>query len=110
MVAPGTGKHPGHGGPKDPYHDPDYDHPVEQPTEPPVTPRYPDPGIYGSYASKQPPTYVPHPHDHSCFRPRRADYRPPASCDDPCDDGLCHRKDARRLTADEQDRFIAAYN
>ncbi len=108
------GKHGGgkHGGGKhdDPYHDPDYDHPPRHPSDPPANPRYPDPDLYGSYASKEPPSYVPHPFRHSCFRPRKDDYQPPVTCDGPREDDLCHRKDARRLTADEQDRFLAAFD
>ena len=33
------------------------------------------------YASKRPPRYVPHPFDHTCFRPRKDDYKPPVTCD-----------------------------
>jgi tyrosinase len=108
----GSGR-PGGGGykpPRDPYEDPDYDHPPHHPTEPPTNPRYPDPDLYGSYASKEPPQYVPHPYDHSCFRPRKQDYKPPVTCDDDTDDTLCHRKDSRRLTADEQARFLNAFD
>src|SRR5688572_29930353 len=50
-----------------PYYDPDYEHPPEHGHEPPDNPRYPDPRIYGDYASKKPPRYVPHPFEHSCF-------------------------------------------
>jgi len=71
----------GHDGPDDhgphghrphtlPYGDPDYEHPPDHGHEPPDNPRYPDPRIYGSYASKTPPRYVPHPFEHICFKPR----------------------------------------
>lgn len=104
---PGHGHH-GHGRP--PYEDPDYDHPVEHPTTPPDNDRYPDRDIYGQYASRRPPRHVPHPYEHSCFRPRRDDYKPPVTChDDEDEGGLCRRKDHRRLTADEQARFLNAF-
>ena len=94
-----------------PYEDPDYDRPPEHPTEPPPNPRYPDGSIYGSYASDDPPPYVPHPYDHACFRPRKEDYKPPVTCDDEApDDGLCRRKDHRRMTSDEQSRFLNAFS
>ena len=51
-----------------PYNDPDYDHPPDHPHEPPDNPRYPDRRIYGDYASKKPPHYVPHPFEHTCFQ------------------------------------------
>src|SRR5687767_13254463 len=74
--------------------------------EPPANPRYPDSRIYGEYASKKPPLYVPHPIEHTCFKPRKEDYKPPVTCDDhDPDDDLCNRKDSRALTADEQSRF-----
>ena len=93
-----------------PYYDPDYEHPSEHPHEPPENPRYPDPRIYGDYASKRPPRYVPHPIEHSCFKPRKDDYRPPVTCDDhDHDEDLCVRKDHRMFTADEQSRFLNAF-
>jgi tyrosinase len=92
-----------------PYHDPDYDNPPDHPHEPPDNPRYPDPRIYGSYASKRPPRYVPHPFDHTCFRPRKDDYKPPVTCDGEQDTDLCVRKDHRMLTTDEQNRFLNAF-
>jgi tyrosinase len=94
-----------------PYHDPDYDHPPEYGHEPPDNPRYPDRRIYGSYASKRPPRYVPHPFEHACFRPRKADYKPPTTCDDhdDHDEDICIRKDHRTLTVDEQNRFLNAF-
>lgn len=91
-----------------PYYDPDYDHPIEHGHEPPVDPRYPDERIYGSYATKRPPRYVPHPLEHLCFRPRKEDYKPPVTCDEPNDE-LCVRKDHRALTTDEQSRFLNAF-
>lgn len=84
--------------------EPDYDH-----THPPDNPRYPDPRIYGDYASKKPPPYVPHPYEHSCFRPREEDYKPPASCDDDQKDELCVRRDHRMLTADQQNRLLNSF-
>ena len=51
-----------------PYYDPDYDHPREYEHEAPENPRYPDPRIYGRYASKRPPRYVPHPFEHAYFK------------------------------------------
>jgi tyrosinase len=111
----GGGHGHGHGGPGGhrhelPYEDPDYDKPVEHPHEPPENYRYPDRDIYGDYASHEPPRYVPHPFDHSCFRPRRDDYKAPVTCDDEPEDGLCRRKDSRALTADEQTRFLNAFS
>jgi tyrosinase len=101
--------HGGHGHRRRPYDDPDYDQEVEHPREPPDNYRYPDRSVYGEYASKQPPVYVPHPYNHSCFLPRRADYKPPVSCDEPDEDGLCRRRDHRVLTADEQSRLLDAF-
>jgi tyrosinase len=110
----------GHHGPHDddkphhrphdpPYYDPDYEHPPEHGHEPPENPRYPDRRIYGDYASKEPPRYVPHPFAHTCFKPRKQDYKPPVTCDDDYDDELCIRKDHRKLTTDEQNRFLNAF-
>lgn len=83
---------------------PGHDHP-----KPPDNPRCPDTRIYGSYASKKPPRYVPHPYDHSCFKPREEDYKPPITCKEPEDDELCVRRDHRTLTIDEQSRFLDAF-
>lgn len=91
-----------------PYYDPDYEYPREHEPVPPDNPRYPDPRIYGAYASKKPPPYVPHAFEHTCFRPRREDYKPPVTCGDD-DSELCIRKDHRMLTADEQNRFLNAF-
>ena len=91
-----------------PYYDPNYDDPPEHAHEPPVNPRYPDPRIYGTYATKKPPRYIPHPFEHSCFKPRKDDYKPPTTCHDH-DDRLCVRKDHRTLTSDEQNRFLNAF-
>ena len=107
MSAAMHGSHGDHG--HLPYDDPDYEHPVEHPHEPPDNYRYPDRSIYGEYASAKPPTYVPHRFEHACFRPRKEDYKPPVTCDDPDDNGLCHRKDHRALTGDEQSRFLNAF-
>jgi tyrosinase len=104
--------HPPHHRPHDPpYHDPDYDNPPRHGHDAPENPRYPDRRIYGSYASKRPPRFVPHPFDHMCFKPRRDDYKPPVTCDDHSDPDpdLCVRKDHRQLTADEQNRFLNAF-
>jgi tyrosinase len=92
-----------------PYYDPDYEHPPHYGHEPPDNPRYPDRRIYGDYASKNPPRYVPHPFQHICFKPRKEDYRPPITCDDHHDNELCIRKDHRMLTVDEQNRFLNAF-
>ena len=51
---------------------------------------------------------MPHPFDHTCFKPRKEDYKPPITCDDH-DHDLCVRKDHRALTADEQNRFLNAF-
>ena len=91
-----------------PYFEPDYERPHEHPDEPPENPRYPDSRIYGSYATKRPPRYVPHPYEHSCFKPRKEDYKPPTTCNGD-DEELCVRKDHRRLTVDEQNRFLNAF-
>jgi tyrosinase len=103
----GEQKHP-HKPHQPPCSDPDYRHPPEHGHEPPANPRYPDPRIYGDYASKTPPRYVPHPFEHACFRPREEDCKPPVTCDGERDD-LCIRKDHRRLTSDEQSRFLNAF-
>jgi tyrosinase len=101
---------PHHYKPHDPpYYDPDYDHPPDYEHEPPDNPRYPDRRIYGEYASTKPPRYVPHPFEHTCFKPREKDYKPPIRCDDYHEDGLCIRKDHRKLTTDEQNRFLNAF-
>ncbi|HET9213713.1 MAG TPA: tyrosinase family protein [Gaiellaceae bacterium] len=100
--------HNGHKPHDPPYHDPDYDHPPEHEYEPPDNPRYPDRRIYGRYASKRPPRYVPHPFEHACFKPRKEDYKPPTTCNGD-EDELCVRKDHRTLTVDEQNRFLNAF-
>ena len=100
--------HHGHKPHNLPYYDPDYEHPPQYSHQPPVNPRYPDRRIYGSYASKKPPRYVPHPFEHSCFKPRKDDYKPPVTCHDYGDE-LCVRKDHRMLTPDEQSRFLNAF-
>ena len=92
-----------------PYYDPDYERPHEYGHEPPVNYRYPDRRIYGEYASENPPTYIPHPFEHTCFKPRKEDYKPPVTCDDDRGNGLCIRKDHRALTSDEQNRFLNAF-
>jgi tyrosinase len=108
------GHHAGHGGShhhkphnppyRDPYQPHDHDY------EPPENPRYPDRRIYGEYASKKPPRYIPHPFEHACFRPRKEDYKPPVTCDDDQSSELCIRKDHRKLTTDEQSRFLNAFS
>jgi tyrosinase len=106
--APQNGPH-GHRPHGKPYEDPDYRDPPKHPTEPPDNPRYPDPRFYGSYASKRPPRYVPHPFEHTCFKPRKKDYKPPVTCDGH-GEGECVRKDHRMLTVDEQNRFLNAFS
>jgi tyrosinase len=106
---PHHGEGHGHKPHNPPYEDPDYDRPQEYQHKSPDNPRYPDPRIYGEYASKKPPRYVPHPFEHTCFKPRKDDYRPPVTCYDDQDDKLCIRKDHRRLTTDEQSRFLNAF-
>ena len=111
-VGHGHSNHAPHHRPHDPpHHDPDYAEPPHHGHEPPDNPRYPERRIYGSYASKRPPRYVPHPFDHMCFKPRRDDYKPPVTCDDhgDHDPDLCVRKDHRQLTVDEQNRFLNAF-
>ena len=76
----------------------------------PDNPRYPDSRIYGDYASKKPPPYIPHPYEDTCFKPREEDYKPPVTCDPVEDDTLCIRRDHRTLTVDQQDRFMNAFN
>ncbi len=85
-------------------YEPDYDR-----RRPPDNPRYPDQRIYGTYASKKPPPYVPHPYEHSCFRPREQDYKAPTTCDGDREQGLCVRRDHRTLTSDQQGRFLNAF-
>jgi len=98
-----------HGPPK-PYRDVDYDRQRDghQHPEPPYAPRYPSRRIYGTYATKERPHYVPHPYDHSCFKPREEDYKPPAECDAPTT-GRCTRRNQRTLTGDQQNRFLNAF-
>ncbi len=76
----------------------------------PDNPRYPESRIYGGYASKKPPRYIPHPYDHSCFKPREEDYKPPITCGEPENGELCVRRDHRTLTTDQQNRFLNAFN
>jgi tyrosinase len=83
----------------------DYDH-----ERPPDNPRYPDARIYGAYASKRPPPYVPHPYEHSCFKPREEDYKPPTTCYDDAGGGPCVRRDHRTLTSDQHARFLNAFS
>jgi len=90
-------------------YDPDYRNPPDHGHKPPANPRYPDPRIYGSYATKNPPRYIPHPIEHSCFRPRKDDCKPPQTCNGH-DHDLCVRKDHRMLTTDEQNRFLNAFS
>lgn len=94
-----------------PHHEPDYerDKPEHGHSHPPDNPRYPDSRIYGDYASKTPPRYVPHPYDHACFKPREEDYKPPVTCDGHGHEELCVRSDHRMLTADQQNRFLNAF-
>ena len=75
--------------------DPDYKNRTKHRPSRPSTREYPDPRIYGRYASKNPPRYVPHPFEHTCFKPRKEDYKPPITCDEH-DTDLCVRKDHRR--------------
>jgi tyrosinase len=94
-----------------PYLEVDYD-PSESEhghSKPPRNQRYPDRRIYGDYASKNPPCYVPHPYEHSCFKPRKEDYDPPVKCGGDDNAGLCSRQNQRSLTADQQNRFLNAY-
>ena len=100
--------HHGHRPHTPPYYDPDYEHPADHGYKAPENPRYPDRRIYGDYASKTPPHYVPHPFEHTCFKPRKEDYKPPVTCDGGEGD-LCIRKDHRSLTTDEQNRFLNAF-
>ncbi|MDQ3446909.1 MAG: tyrosinase family protein [Pseudomonadota bacterium] len=106
--SPHSQSHHGHRSHNPPYYDPNYDNPPDHGHEPPVNRRYPDTRIYGTYASKTPPPYIPHPFEHACFKPRKEDYKPPITCEDH-DDELCVRKDHRTLTADEQNRFLNAF-
>lgn len=96
---------------REPYcqHDYDRDEQEYERPEPPDNPRYPDERIYGEYASKKPPPYVPHPYDHTCFRPREEEYKPPVTCEVDEDDGRCVRRDHRTFTADQQSRFLNAF-
>jgi tyrosinase len=107
----GAEQPPGHAHTRAPYTRIDYDRPqYGHDHEPPDNPRYPDSRIYGQYASRRPPPYVPHPFEHACFRPREEDYKPPVSCYDDSAHDLCVRRDHRSLTADQQNRFVNAFN
>lgn len=101
-------EHQGHKPHVQPYYTPDYECPPVHGHTAPDNPRYPDHRIYGTYASKNPPRYVPPSFDHMCFKPRKEDYKPPTTCDHD-DDSLCVRKDHRAFTADEQSRFLNAF-
>jgi len=94
-----------------PYHDVDYDscETDHGHSSPPDNPRYPDRRIYGDYASKEPPPYIPHPYEHSCFKPRKEDYDPPAECGEDGGAGRCARRNQRTLTSDQQSRFLNAF-
>src|SRR5688572_21194355 len=105
---PAGGRPHGHRPHDPPYFVPDDHGSHDHGHEPPDNPRYPDSRIYGSYASKKPPAYVPHPPEKACFKPRKEDYKPPATCGDH-DGDLCVRKDHRTLTVDEQNRFLNAF-
>jgi tyrosinase len=95
----------------EPCADVDYDRPQHDDHQrPPDNPRYPDSRIYGSYASKKPPVHIPHPYRHTCFKPRKEDYKPPVVCEHDDPNGLCVRRDHRTFTQDQQNRFIAAIN
>lgn len=78
---------------------------------PPDNLRYTDRRIYGDYASKEPPAFVPHPYDHAIFKPRKEDYKPPMPCDgDGGSDGEgCVRRNQRSLSSDQQNRFLNAF-
>src|SRR5688572_29431341 len=105
---PAGGRPHGHRPHDPPYFVPDDHGSHDHGHEPPDNPRYPDSRIYGSYASKKPPAYVPHPPEKACFKPRKEDYKPPATCGDHAGD-LCVRKDHRTLTVDEQNGFLNAF-
>ena len=121
----GIGSHdPGHHGPHDhgapqhgshhhkphdlPYYDPNYDEPHLMTHVMPDNARFPERRIFGEYATLTPPAFVPHPVDHISFKPRKADFRAPFSCDGQ-DEDLCIRKDHRAMTVDEQNRFLNAF-
>ncbi|MCH8878462.1 MAG: tyrosinase family protein [Planctomycetes bacterium] len=81
---------------------------------PPDNPRCPDVRIYGDYASKKPPPYIPHPYEHACFKPRKEDYKAPTTSDeggneDGRNEPLCVRRDHRTLTSTQLDRFLNAF-
>ncbi len=94
-----------------PYCEPNYERgkPELGDPVPPDNRHYPDPRIYGSYASKEPSRYVPHPYEHICFKPRKEDYKPPVPCNGDGEDGLCSRRNQRSLTVDQQNRFLNAF-
>ena len=95
-----------------PHCEQDYDsrNPGHKHPKKPDNPRCPDSRIYGDYASKKPPPYIPHSYEHSCFKPREEDYKPPVMCEQDEEDTLCVRRDHRTLTVDQQDRFLNAFN
>jgi tyrosinase len=94
-----------------PYCEPDYacETPEHGHLVPPDNRHYPDPRIYGAYASKELPRYIPHSYEHICFKPRKEDYKPPVSCDGGDEGGLCSRRNQRLLTVDQQNRFLNAF-
>ncbi|MBA4141824.1 MAG: tyrosinase family protein [Nitrosospira sp.] len=94
-----------------PHENPDYekDGHEHDHSAPPENLRYTDQRIFGDYASKNPPPYVPHPYEHACFKPRKEDYKPPVPCDGDDTNGQCGRRNQRSLTADQRDRLLNAF-
>lgn len=94
-----------------PFYEPNYERgkPEHGEPVPPSNQHYPDPRIYGSYASKEPSRYVPHSFEHICFKPRKEDYKAPVPCDGDGENGLCSRRNQRSLTVDQQNRFLNAF-
>ncbi|MEA2080578.1 MAG: tyrosinase family protein [Pseudomonadota bacterium] len=67
---------------------------------------------YGAYATSNPPEYVPHSLEHSCFRPAPEYDVPPRRCEDAyegCDPQLRVRINQAMMTQDQRDRFLNAY-
>lgn len=93
------------------FSNPDYEHGGHEHGDhpPPDNLRYTDRRIYGDYASKEPPAYVPHSYEHAIFKPRKEDYKPPMPCNGGGTGEGCVRINQRALSADQQNRFLNAF-
>lgn len=95
----------------EPFYNPDYERGGHEHDHeaPPENLRYTDRRIYGDYASKEPPVFVPHSYEHAIFKPRKEDYKPPMPCDEEGEEEGCARRNQRSLSTDQQNRFLNAF-